>query len=63
MAFMLIFVLIVRKFLLFVDAQGVQSNENTVDVSLYFMEISCSYYCPLVALNITAPNTLNIGNM
>ena len=36
------------KVFVFVDAYGVGVYEDTIDVSLCFMEISCYYYCPLV---------------
>ena len=35
------------KVFVFVDAHGVRV-EDAIDVSLYFMEISCYYYSPLV---------------
>ena len=35
------------KVSVFADAHGVWV-EDTIDVSLYFIEISCSYYCPVV---------------
>lgn len=62
-ALTLIFILVVRKFFVFVDAHDVRVYEETTDVSLYFMEISCYYYCPPVALNFTGPNTLNTYNI
>ena len=63
MAFALIFILISEKFFVFVDAHGVRDYEDTIDISLYFMQISYYYHCQLVALNIKAPNTLNIVNI
>ena len=35
------------KVFVYVDAHGARV-EDIIDVSLYFMEISCYYYCPLV---------------
>ena len=35
------------KVSIFVDAHDSQV-EDMIDVSLYFMEISCCYYCPLM---------------
>ena len=55
--------LIVRKFFVFVNAHAVRVYKDTLDISLHFMERSCYFYCPLVALNITGPNTLNIDNI
>ena len=47
-AFTLIFFFDSSKGFVFVDAHGVRVYEDTIDVSLCFMEISCYYYCPLV---------------
>ena len=35
------------KVSVFVDVHGSQV-QDTIDVSLYFMEIRCCYYCPLI---------------
>ena len=51
------------KVFAFVDAHGVWVYEDTMDAFLYFTEISCYYYCPLVALNVTVPDTQNIDSM
>ena len=62
--FKVIFILTVRNFVVFIDAHDIRVFEDTLDLSLSFMEIRCYYYCPLVvALNIRTPNTLNIDNI
>ena len=36
------------KVFVFIYVHGVRVYEDTIDVSLCFIEISCYYYCPLV---------------
>ena len=59
-AFTLIFILIVRKVFVFVDAHGSQV-EDKLDVIFYGNKLLL--LLPASALYITAPNTVNIDNI